>query len=483
MLKKILRRRNFLILQAITSIVLMIMVVRLGLVPTKYLIILGLVLVALELGMYVWLQPYKLRHHHDKKGKTRYLIGKIVSLGLSVLMVVGSLAVSKGNKSIDEMFNGNKEEITYSVVVLKNSSYKKLSDLNGKSIGIQPNVDTTNQNYILKEIAKKVTLSPTEYLNYQAVAQGLVNHSVECILLNEAYRTALAEYDSDFSKDTKVIWKYTLTQNVKPQTKSTNAAGTFIVYISGIDAYGTASTVSRSDVNMIVTVNTNTHNILMTSIPRDYYVPLANSGKEDKLTHSGLFGVENTVKTVENFMDIDIDYYARLNFTTLTELVDAIGGIDVYSDKDIKLLHGRELHEGVNHMDGATALAFARERYGYESGDYHRVQNQQDVLTAIIKKMLSPTLLTNYTKILDAAGGSFTTNMPADKMKEIASEQLSTNASWNFSSRIMEGTGKMMTGGYMMPNTKLYYTIPNENSVKQNKQYIKEVLSNDTINQ
>ena len=483
MLKKILRRRNFLILQAITSIVLMIMVVRLGLVPTKYLIILGLVLVALELGMYVWLQPYKLRHHHDKKGKTRYLIGKIVSLGLSVLMVVGSLAVSKGNKSIDEMFNGNKEEITYSVVVLKNSSYKKLSDLNGKSIGIQPNVDTTNQNYILKEIAKKVTLSPTEYLNYQAVAQGLVNHSVECILLNEAYRTALAEYDSDFSKDTKVIWKYTLTQNLKPQTKSTNAAGTFIVYISGIDAYGTASTVSRSDVNMIVTVNTNTHNILMTSIPRDYYVPLANSDKEDKLTHSGLFGVENTVKTVENFMDIDIDYYARLNFTTLTELVDAIGGIDVYSDKDIKLLHGRELHEGVNHMDGATALAFARERYGYESGDYHRVQNQQDVLTAIIKKMLSPTLLTNYTKILDAAGGSFTTNMPADKMKEIASEQLSTNASWNFSSRIMEGTGKMMTGGYMMPNTKLYYTIPNENSVKQNKQYIKEVLSNDTINQ
>ena len=483
MLKKILRRRNFLILQAITSIVLMIMVVRLGLVPTKYLIILGLVLVALELGMYVWLQPYKLRHHHDKKGKTRYLIGKIVSLGLSVLMVVGSLAVSKGNKSIDEMFNGNKEEITYSVVVLKNSSYKKLSDLNGKSIGIQPNVDTTNQNYILKEIAKKVTLSPTEYLNYQAVAQGLVNHSVECILLNEAYRTALAEYDSNFSKDTKVIWKYTLTQNVKPQTKSTNAAGTFIVYISGIDAYGTASTVSRSDVNMIVTVNTNTHNILMTSIPRDYYVPLANSGKEDKLTHSGLFGVENTVKTVENFMDIDIDYYARLNFTTLTELVDAIGGIDVYSDKDIKLLHGRELHEGVNHMDGATALAFARERYGYESGDYHRVQNQQDVLTAIIKKMLSPTLLTNYTKILDAAGGSFTANMPADKMKEIASEQLSTNASWNFSSRIMEGTGKMMTGGYMMPNTKLYYTIPNENSVKQNKQYIKEVLSNDTINQ
>ena len=486
MLKKILRRRYFLILQAITSIILMIMVVRLGLVPMKYLIIIGLVLVALELGMYVWLQPYKHRHHHDKKGKTRYLVGKIVSLVLSVLMVVGSFAVSKGNNSIDEMFGDNKEEITYSVIVLKNSSYKKLSDLNGRSIGVQPNVDTTNQNYVLKEIAKKATLSPTEYLNYQAVAEGLVSHSVECILLNEAYRTALAEYDSNFSKDTKVIWKYTLTQNVKPQTKSTNAAGTFIVYISGIDAYGTASTVSRSDVNMIVTVNTNTHNILLTSIPRDYYVPLANSGKEDKLTHSGLFGVENTVKTVENFMDIDIDYYARLNFSTLTKVVDAIGGIDVYSDQDIHLytddIHNRFLSEGTHHMDGKTALAFARERHSYESGDRHRTQNQQDVLMAIIKKMMSPTLLTNYTKILDAVGDSFTTNMPADKMKELANEQLNTNASWNFSSRFLEGTGKSMTGGYMMPNSKLYYMIPNEDSVKQNKQYIKDVLSNDTLN-
>ena len=486
MLKKLLRRRNFLILQAITSIVLMIMVVRLGLVLMKYLIIVGLVLVALELGMYVWLQPYKHRHHHDKNGKTRYLVGKIVSLVLSILMVVGSFAVSKGNKSIDEMFGDNKEEITYSVIVLKNSSYKKLSDLNGRSIGVQPNVDTTNQNYVLKEIAKKATLSPTEYLNYQAVAEGLVSHSVECILLNEAYRTALAEYDSNFSKDTKVIWKYTLTQNVKPQTKSTNAAGTFIVYISGIDAYGTASTVSRSDVNMIVTVNTNTHNILLTSIPRDYYVPLANSGKEDKLTHSGLFGVENTVKTVENFMDIDIDYYARLNFSTLTKVVDAIGGIDVYSDQDIHLytddIHNRFLSEGTHHMDGKTALAFARERHSYESGDRHRTQNQQDVLMAIIKKMMSPTLLTNYTKILDAVGDSFTTNMPADKMKELANEQLNTNASWNFSSRFLEGTGKSMTGGYMMPNSKLYYMIPNEDSVKQNKQYIKDVLSNDTLN-
>ena len=482
-LKKILRRRNFLILQAITSIVLMIMVVRLGLVPMKYLIIVGLVLVALELGMYVWLQPYKHRHHHDKKGKTRYLVGKTVSFVLSLLMVVGSFAVSKGNKSIDEMFGDNKEEITYSVIVLKNSSYKKLSDLNGRSIGVQPNVDTTNQNYVLKEIAKKATLSPTEYLNYQAVAEGLVSHSVECILLNEAYRTALAEYDSNFSKDTKVIWKYTLTQNVKPQTKSTNAAGTFIVYISGIDAYGTASTVSRSDVNMIVTVNTNTHNILMTSIPRDYYVPLANSGKEDKLTHSGLFGVENTVKTVENFMDIDIDYYARLNFSTLTKVVDAIGGIDVYSDQDIHMYTwgNKFLSEGTHHMDGKTALAFARERHSYESGDRHRTQNQQDVLTAIIKKMMSPTLLTNYTQILDAVGDSFTTNMPVDKMKELASDQLNTNASWNFSSRFLDGTGKTMTGGYMMPNSNLYYMIPNEDSVKQNKQYIKDVLSNDTL--
>ncbi|WP_164121604.1 LCP family protein [Sharpea azabuensis] len=477
MLKKLLRRRNFLILQALTSIVLMIMVVRLGLVPMKYLIILGMVLVVLLLGMFAWLQPNKRRHHHDQKGKTRYLSGKIVSFILSVLMIIGSVGVGSGTSKFNKMFGDNKEEITYSVIVLKSSSYKKLSDLNGRTIGVQPNVDTTNQNYVLKEIQKQATVSPTEYLNYQAVAEALESHSVECILLNEAFRTALAEYDSDFSENTRVIWKKTLKQNITTNDKSTNAAGTFIVYISGIDVYGTAATVSRSDVNMIVTVNTNTHKILLTSIPRDYYVPLANSGKEDKLTHSGLFGVENTVKTVENFMDIDIDYYARVNFSTLTTVVDAIGGIDVYSDKDLPQLG---IKEGTNHMDGKKALSFARERHSYESGDRHRTQNQQDVLTAIIKKVLSPAILTNYNSILSAVSDSFTTNMPADKIKELVSDQLNTNSSWQFSSKFLEGTGTMMKGGYMMPNTKLYYMLPNDKSVSENKQAIQSTLNNNT---
>lgn len=477
MFKKILRRRNFLILQALTSIVLMILVVRLGLVPMKYLIILGMVLVVLLLGMFAWLQPNKRRHHHDQKGKTRYLSGKIVSFILSVLMIIGSVGVGSSTSKFNKMFDGNKEEITYSVIVLKNSSYKNLADLNGRTIGVQPNVDTTNQNYVLKEIQKQVTVSSTEYLNYQAVAEALESHSVECILLNEAFRTALAEYDSDFSKNTIVIWKKTLKQNITTNDKSTNAAGTFIVYISGIDVYGTAATVSRSDVNMIVTVNTNTHKILLTSIPRDYYVPLANSGKEDKLTHSGLFGVENTVKTVENFMDIDIDYYARVNFSTLTTVVDAIGGIDVYSDKDLPQLG---IKEGTNHMDGKKALSFARERHSYESGDRHRTQNQQDVLTAIIKKVLSPAILTNYNSILSAVSDSFTTNMPADKIKELVSDQLNTNSSWQFSSKFLEGTGTMMKGGYMIPNTKLYYMLPDENSVKENKQAIQSTLNNNT---
>lgn len=477
MLKKILRRRNFLILQALTSIVLMITVVRLGLVPMKYLIIIGMVLVILLLGMFAWLQPNKRRHHHDQKGKTRYLSGKIVSFILSVLMIIGSVGVGSGTSKFNKMFDDNKEEITYSVIVLKNSSYKKLADLNGRTIGIQPNIDTTNQNYVLKEIAKKATLSPTEYLNYQAVTEALESHSVESILLNEAFRTALAEYDSNFSKNTRVIWKKTLKQNITTNDKSTNAAGTFIVYISGIDVYGTAATVSRSDVNMIVTVNTNTHEILMTSIPRDYYVPLANSGKEDKLTHSGLFGVENTVKTVENFMDIDIDYYARVNFSTLTTVVDAIGGIDVYSDKSLPQLG---IQEGTNHMDGKKALEFARERHSYESGDRHRTQNQQDVLTAIIKKVLSPAILTNYNSILSAVSDSFTTNMPADKIKELVSNQLNTNSIWQFSSKFLDGTGTMMTGGYMMPNTKLYYMLPNDKSVTENKQAIQNTLNNNT---
>ena len=250
----------------------------------------------------------------------------------------------------------------------------------------------------------------------------------------------------------------------------------FCVYISGIDSRGSVQEVSRSDVNILMTINVPEHKVLLTSIPRDAYVTLADAKQKDKLTHSGLTGTQNTVKTVENFLDVDISYYARVNFESLVEVVDALGGVDVYSDKDLSVWNGQPIKEGWNHMNGQMALAFSRERHAYTTGDRHRAQNQQAVLQAIIRKMASPAIITHYTDILKSIEDTFVTDMPMNEMARIANDQLNTNASWSFQSSMVAGNGLMMKGGYYMPDTRLYYLIPDENSVEQNKQYIKKML-------
>jgi len=234
---------------------------------------------------------------------------------------------------------------------------------------------------------------------------------------------------------------------------------------------------------MILTINPESKQILMTSIPRDYYVTLANAGQKDKLTHSGLFGTDNVVKTVENFMDIDIDYYGRVNFVSVVDIVDALGGIKVYSDKSFTPYTNRsiKISKGWQTMDGEHALAFARERYAYASGDAHRVANQQAVLKAIINKMISPAILKSYTKILDAIEDSFSTTISDDDIKELVKMQLDDGAEWDFQSSTLTGTGKMMTGGYMIPNRKLYYCIPDEDSIKENRGYIEKMLSGEKL--
>lgn len=226
---------------------------------------------------------------------------------------------------------------------------------------------------------------------------------------------------------------------------------------------------------MIVTVNPQSKKILMTSIPRDYYVTLANKGKKDKLTHAGLAGVENSVKTLENFLDIDINYYARVNFTSLIQMVDALGGIEVYSDQDIPKLG---IHKGINQMDGKKALSFSRERYSYKSGDNHRVQNQQKVLEAMLNKMMSPAIITNYSSILDHIDGCFETNMTSDEITSLIKMQLSDKSSWDIQQIQLQGHGAMLTGGAYMPGNRLYYMIPDEDSVSQCVAQIKEVQEN-----
>ena len=287
----------------------------------------------------------------------------------------------------------------------------------------------------------------------------------------------------NFSNETRVLYTYEITKEVQDFSKDVNVTNeVFNVFISGIDTTGPVSTVSRSDVNMIVTVNPKTKQILMTSIPRDYYVTLANKGKKDKLTHAGLGGVENSVKTLENFLGIDINYYARVNFTSLIKMVDALGGIDVESPVAFTTMHGGyHIKKGTNHLNGDEALGFVRERYGLANGDNDRVKNQQRVLTAMLEKMMSPAVITNYSKVLDSIAGSFETNMSSSEITSLLKMQLNDMAKWDIMQIQLSGTGKQMTGGAYMPNNRLYYMIPDQDSVNECVSLIKKMDAGEKI--
>lgn len=459
--------------QIVLSIILMISIIFVKVLPMRYLIVIGSFLAVLALLVYLVAKPGPIV---SRKVQKRPLAGKIISVIISIFLIIGCIFIQSGKAAYNKV-TSEYDYVTYSLVVRKNSKYKKMDDLLKKTVGYNPN--GTKINEALNRLSKKVSnYGVSELYGVEAIVDALYDKKVDAILINEGSRDLVTDYKKNFDKDTRVIWttKFKSYNKIKEEKTLDVLKDPFCVYISGIDSRGSVQEVSRSDVNILMTINVPEHKVLLTSIPRDAYVTLADAKQKDKLTHSGLTGTQNTVKTVENFLDVDISYYARVNFESLVEVVDALGGVDVYSDKDLSVWNGQPIKEGWNHMNGQMALAFSRERHAYTTGDRHRAQNQQAVLQAIIRKMASPAIITHYTDILKSIEGTFVTDMPMNEMARIANDQLNTNASWSFQSSMVAGNGLMMKGGYYMPGTRLYYLIPDENSVEQNKQYIKKML-------
>ena len=254
-------------------------------------------------------------------------------------------------------------EVEMSIVVPKESDIKDVSQLT--SVQAPTKVDKNNIETLMSALKKdkKVDVKVDDVASYQEAYDNLKSGKSKAMVLSGSYASLLESVDSNYASNLKTIYTYKIKKKNSNSAKQVDSK-VFNIYISGIDTYGSISTVSRSDVNMIITVNPNTKKILLTSIPRDYYVTLANMGKKDKLTHSGIAGPDNTVKTMQNFIGEDINYYARVNFTSLVTMVDALGGIDVYSDKTINGFwtdRSVNIKEGMNHMNGKEALAFSRE--------------------------------------------------------------------------------------------------------------------------
>ncbi|WP_300208195.1 LCP family protein [uncultured Streptococcus sp.] len=413
-----------------------------------------------------------------KKGK------HLVTVLLVLFSIVVGVSLFAFKSLVDVADNINKtasySEIEMKVVVPANSSISDVSELT--NVQAPTSADESNINALIANIKSEkgveLTVDPVD--SYQSAYENLINGSSQAMVLNSSYSSLLELSYNDYESNLKTIYTYKIKKAIEDTAKTTDK-NVFNIYISGIDTSGAVSTVSRSDVNLILTVNMNTHKILMTTTPRDSYVRIPDGGADqyDKLTHAGIYGIETSVKTLENLYDIPINYYARLNFTSFVKLINALGGVTVYNDQAFTSLHGN-YNFGVGNINltsGEEALGFVRERYSLEHGDYDRGNNQLKVIQAIVEKLTSFQSVSNYSDVISTLQDSIQTNMPLNTMMSLVNEQLDSGKTFIFSSQEVTGTGS--TGqltSYAMPNASLYMIQLDDASVAKASQAIKNIM-------
>ncbi len=297
------------------------------------------------------------------------------------------------------------------------------------------------------------------------------------MLIENSILAILTEDDSEFASSYKVIYDFSVDVETKDIAKKVDITkDTFSIYVSGIDTYGAVSSVSRSDVNMVITVNPKTNKILITSIPRDYYVPLAGKDGKDKLTHAGIYGVETSVKTIENLLDTKINYYIKVNFTSLIKVVDALGGVKVYSKYNFTSMDGYTYKEGYNNVNGEKALSFVRERKAFNGGDRVRVENQAAMIKALVEKATSPSIITKYNSLLKTLEKLFVTNLNMEDITEFIKKQIDDMKSWEVESQSLDGKDDYQYT-YSYKGQKLYVMTPDNETVINAHNKIEEMFN------
>ena len=369
----------------------------------------------------------------------------------------------------------------YYYIVNADSKYDDIDDVGKKKIYHYDSMDEK----LLKESIKS-DLSLSKESDYSTFLYNLLNDKNYVAIMHSSDYDSLIDNDEEYKDKIKVIGKFEVKQTIKKvitKEKPDLLKEPFVIYLSGIDTRSDSiPSRSLSDVNMILVVNPITHKVLMVSIPRDYYVQIAGTtGLKDKLTHAGMLGgIETSINTISNYMDVEFDYYIRVNFNAVINLVDAVGGININSDVNYSFYCWTDtscrIYPGDNFVDGKCALAFARERHAYISGDIHRAENQQQVIDVLLNKLTSPgSVLKNYKSILKAMSGTFETNLSEDEILSLIRYQLDKMPSWKTESIVLDGYGDNLET-YSYPNGKLSVMIPNEESVEKAKQRIQEFL-------
>lgn len=448
---------GFMIFAIILSVILVVFtgglvyqIFKLQILPDNILIPIILVLILLTL-------IFVLLINFSAHGLVSKILCSLMVVTLSAVYGLGNYYLYSTNTTLETVTDqGNKAKNTVSVVVLNSSGLENVNSLEGSKLGVLKTIGNEATKKSLTDLKKNnVTYTKKTYDNMLGMLKALYDGEVDAIVLNEAYRSNVCDLEdyTNFNNDTKVIHKtvYYTKENSSSLAVSDITSKPFNILISGNDSFGSLDENSRSDVDMLVTINPVTSTILLTSIPRDSYVKevcndyACNYGVYDKLTHTGIYGVDTTKDTIENLLDIDINYVYRVNFTSMIDIVDALGGVDVTVPEGMAVskfytnsnLEG--VHEGENHLDGKRALAYSRERKAYLDGDLQRARNQQQVLQAMFKKATSPEIIKNYTSLLKALIGAFDTNMTTKEITSFIKYQIQAKPSWKFEQFVLKG--------------------------------------------
>ena len=465
----------------ISSFYLLYQVIRLNVLPSKFLFPLTIGVVVLD-AIFILLLVY------FSKNVVSKIVCIVLTLFICVASCMGGYYISKTQNVLSSITNVAKHaKNTVSVIVKESSSIKNKSQLNGVSVG-SLRLNEQGSKKALKELSSEgIVLNQTEYDSMTALLEAFYNGEVDSIIINESSRSQILDMEaySNFDSNTRVVYQtsYKVKNNDSAAAVSDITSKPFNVLISGSDTRGGFDENGRSDVIMIATVNPKTHTILLTSVPRDFYVTTAcdagdgcMQGALDKITHTGIHGTNTTKRTVEQLLGIEINYTFKVGFDTVTELVDVLGGVDVYVEPGYATTTSQfSVHEGVNHLNAQQALAFARERYSYTEGDRQRTKNQQQVLMGIVKEATKPSVITNYAAIMDTMANTFSTTMSNAEITDLIKYQLNNNPTWKMEQYMVDGTGDTLMCAELGDAASVM--VPDQNTVKMAKDKINAVLA------
>lgn len=470
------------ILLVVASFYLLYQLIKINVLPTKLLFLITIIFVLLDAIFALLLCYY-----------TRAFVSKIICVVITLVLIFGSCMggyyISKTGSLLRNITNVTKHaKNTVSVVVKQSSDIKNKSQLNGLSVGILRTIGTQGSSKALTELSKDgIVMNQNEYDSLSAMLEAFYNGDVDSIIINESSRSQILDMESyaDFDNNTRVVYQtsYKVENTDKANAVSDITSKPFNVLISGSDTRGGFDENGRSDVIMVATINPKTSTILLTSVPRDFYVTTAcdaadgcMQGALDKITHTGIHGTNTTKRTVEQLLGIEINYTFKVGFDTVTDLVDALGGVDVYVEPGYAVTNQYfSVHEGVNHLNGHDALEYARERYAYTEGDRQRTKNQQQVLMGIVNEATKPSVITKYASIMDAMANTFSTTMSNEEISDLIKYQINNNPKWKIEQYMVDGTGDTLMCAELGDAASVM--VPDQSTVKMAKDKINAVLA------